>query len=71
MTTCCFNADTSHAARMPIPCGEKATHAVTDRRPLPDGAQRKPMPSCEHHALALMAASPTAYVVTFKLWATR
>lgn len=65
--TCSFLA-TSHAPGVHH-CTDPATHTVQDRRPLPDGTLRPPMPSCEDHAVALLAANGAAYMITFGLWA--
>jgi hypothetical protein len=40
---------------------------VQDRRPLPDGKLRPPMPACEFHAWALLEANPTAYIICFAI----
>lgn len=63
MTECSFNATTRRPGVHR--CLNSATHTVTDRRPLPDGALRPPMPACEEHALALLNAAPLAYMITF------
>jgi hypothetical protein len=64
---CSFNADTR---RLGVHrCTAPATHLITDRRLLPDGKRRPAMPACEAHALGLLEMNPTAYMVTFGLWA--
>jgi hypothetical protein len=68
-TTCSFNQDTHRPGVHR--CTAAATHSVQDRRPLPDGKLRPAMPACEAHALHLLTAKPTAYVITFGYKAVR
>lgn len=69
-TTCSFRAQGGPAAAN-LPCTAPATHSVQDRRALPDGKLREPMPSCEAHAIGLLEANPTAYMITFGYKAAR
>jgi len=68
MTDCSFRSSGGPRGSV-LRCTNHATHTVQDRRPLPDGKLRPPTPACEAHALALLEANPTAYVITFGLWA--
>lgn len=64
--TCSFNARTAQRG-VSIPCKNQATGTIQDRRLLPDGKQRPPVPCCTPCALYLLEVSPTNWVWQTKL----